>query len=388
MAKQRKKQLSEHAPFAPSSAVRWLVCPGSHTLEAKAPDRPSEAAEIGTAAHTLAEMCLKGRNIDPSSVPHVGKIEVDDEMAEAVKGYVAAVRGLAKTYFTDVKIEARVILSEDVYGTIDALLISLDNETMIIIDLKYGKSIVKVDENPQLHTYAVAAIDEFGMPTERLILGVYQPRIGREDPLETITYTERGIGKMYKAWKIKIAMAVRRAKDMPNMFEKGSHCRYCKGKGDCPEFKAVLAQELGIEPVKVKGPVSPEKLSEADLAKFLEMEPAVQKYIKDVKAEAEARIKAGKKIPGKKLVYKVSNRQWMDEEKTKAALWPTLLEKMYVKKLVSPAQAEEAGIKKEVVKKLTGRTTKKELALVDEDANGIEYEPQSKLFDEITDDSW
>ena len=45
--------MSTHALLAPSSSHRWLPCPPSAKLCAKAADQPSEYAKQGADAHTL-----------------------------------------------------------------------------------------------------------------------------------------------------------------------------------------------------------------------------------------------------------------------------------------------------------------------------------------------
>lgn len=49
-----------HAKLSPSSAERWMSCPGSVALNEGKEDRGSSYAAEGTAAHELAEKILRG----------------------------------------------------------------------------------------------------------------------------------------------------------------------------------------------------------------------------------------------------------------------------------------------------------------------------------------
>lgn len=48
-----------HALLSPSSAVRWMTCPGSVALTKDMPDTSSKFADEGTLAHALAERALR-----------------------------------------------------------------------------------------------------------------------------------------------------------------------------------------------------------------------------------------------------------------------------------------------------------------------------------------
>jgi hypothetical protein len=48
-----------HSPYGPSSAARWIACPGSVQAQEGIPDTESPYAAEGHAAHALAEKALK-----------------------------------------------------------------------------------------------------------------------------------------------------------------------------------------------------------------------------------------------------------------------------------------------------------------------------------------
>lgn len=50
--------MAKHAELGPSSAVRWMTCPGSVLLSRGQPEDQSEYAEEGTLAHAVAARAL------------------------------------------------------------------------------------------------------------------------------------------------------------------------------------------------------------------------------------------------------------------------------------------------------------------------------------------
>ena len=54
---------NKHSKLSPSSAHRWMACPGSVRLEAQFPDESSPYAKEGTTAHELVESMMRGEHV-------------------------------------------------------------------------------------------------------------------------------------------------------------------------------------------------------------------------------------------------------------------------------------------------------------------------------------
>lgn len=52
--------MTNHSLLSPSTAHRWMICPGSVARGMTLPDEPSAYAQEGTIAHALAESMLNG----------------------------------------------------------------------------------------------------------------------------------------------------------------------------------------------------------------------------------------------------------------------------------------------------------------------------------------
>lgn len=152
-----------HARLSPSSASRWMTCPGSAALCDGEEDEGSEYAAEGTAAHELAERILLGA---------VGKLLVGQraengvrwtkDMLRDVMIYVTLVQDMVASTGGKLHVEVKVPIGhltgeEGANGTSD-IVIETDTE-IIVCDLKFGRGVeVSAVENEQLRIYALGAL--------------------------------------------------------------------------------------------------------------------------------------------------------------------------------------------------------------------------------------
>ena len=108
--------MSAHATLAPSSASRWIACPGSVRLTADLPDTESEHAALGTFAHTAAAHCLAESERAETVIGCTGfdfhadgslDHRVDQEMVDTIQEYLDVVHAVANDY-TQLLVEQRV----------------------------------------------------------------------------------------------------------------------------------------------------------------------------------------------------------------------------------------------------------------------------------------
>lgn len=390
----------KHALLSPSSAHRWMNCPGSVAMEQGLEDKGSEYAKEGTAAHFLASECLEEENFakayfgyyigisedtptmfyhKPADLPNIDFFEVTDEMVEAVQVYIDTVRQYAApgSLLVEQSLPIGDVTGEEgAEGTADAVVL-LEDE-IIVIDLKYGRGeMVEAEENPQLMLYAIGAYEKYSMlgDFKRVRVVISQPR-KQHAPSEWDIELDALL-----AWSTKVTYAAAHAMNVlshekPEAYSHHLHpgektCRWCKAKATCPkldehiqdmlgaeftdlttadklEQEAIierLVQELAGKEVLTFTPTTPDEMRKAvSLGTKLDAVPLIEDWCKAVRAEAESRLLAGEPVAGYKLVRgRKGARAWVDETQAETVMKSMRLksEDMYDYKLISPTTAEK-----------------------------------------------
>lgn len=341
--------MSTHAPFPPSSAHRWMRCAGSVALTKDMPRTDTIYSREGTFAHGIAAECLTA-DVDAEvmlGAQHDG-FTFTEELAAGVQTYLNVVRGLL---FTGEKcvVEGKVALSADVYGTLDAAILSTDKRTLDVVDLKMGAgTFVDAEGNEQLMIYAIGALNEIGMQprgVEAVRLHIVQPRYFGAEPHRMAAVTGTDLAKFHED----VLRAVGAAKAPNAPLVAGDHCKFCPAKATCPKLQEqalTTAQDLfpTLDPVQpAVAPPLLESLSGEQLSRVLVNVGLARAWLTAVEQHAFKRMVKGETIPGFKLIEKVGNRKWMDDAKAAATLEAHGLNPWAPKKIASPAKVEEQG---------------------------------------------
>jgi hypothetical protein len=355
-----------HSRFGGSGASRWMSCAGSAALIATVPAPPSgRAAMEGTAAHALAEECLRegfvyaqilvGQKF-PREAPPEQQFEATMEMIHAVNVYLAAVRaemdagwkewadaGKPKGGEPVLQIEQRFELKVDtadageVFGANDALVYRPLAKKLTVFDYKHGAGVaVSAEDNAQLKFYAAGAAfarDDWAVAAVELVIvqprafsgdgdGVKRWAMDPVDLLDFLAAVETAVALAKQAEAQSATMGLGVLNDWA--LKSGAHCRWCPAAGICPAQERAALEAAGLDfndvtEITVAALPEPTALDNARLAKVLAAIDIFNAWGEQVRAHVDSLLRAGQDVPGFKLVEKQARRKWIDNEEDIAA---------------------------------------------------------------------
>ena len=339
-----------HALLGPSSAARWIACPPSVKLCEQFEDVESEYAKEGSLAHEIAELKVR-KLIDPGLTSRkftaaMKKLREKELYQEEMQGYTDEyVEFIQEQMYSHlvtphVAVEQKVDFSEYVpngFGTADCILIS--NDTLHVIDFKYGKGVpVSVENNKQLLLYALGAYLAYEMifPIAHIKMSIVQPRLANIDTWEcSLDY----LLEFAKIAQEKATMALKGEGD----FNCGEHCKFCKAKAICKE-RANVNLELAKYEFKAADQLTLEEIGE-----ILEKAKDLAKWAEDLKEYALSESLKGNEVPGWKAVNGRGSRSFTNTDDAIKVLVDNGIaeELLFERKYLTLAQMEKTVGKKE-----------------------------------------
>jgi hypothetical protein len=339
-----------HALLGPSSATRWIACPPSVKLCEQFEDVESEYAKEGSLAHEIAELKVR-KLIDPgltsrkftSAMKKLKEKELyQEEMQGYTDEYVEFIQEQMYSYSTTphVAVEQKVDFSQYIpggFGTADCILIS--NDTLHVIDFKYGKGVpVSVENNAQLLLYALGSYLAYEMiyPIEHIKMSIVQPRLNDIDTWECNLDYLLAFAKIAQE---KAVMALNGDGD----FNNGEHCRFCKAKAIC---KARANANLELAKYEFK---AADQLTLEEIGQILEKAKDLDKWVKEIEKYALSESLKGNNIPGWKAVNGKGSRSFKNTDDAIKVLKENGIaeELLYERKYLTLAQIEKVIGKKD-----------------------------------------
>ena len=312
-----------HARLSPSSADRWIHCPGSVALsEQLPPQEDTFYTREGTAAHEYADITLRRTVFGKKSISVEDKrkykaikageyySEEMEEAAETYAGYIQelfAAAGRDAVLMTEQRLDLTPWIPEG-FGQSDAVVIG--NDTIHVIDYKYGKGVpVSAEKNPQLRLYALGAVNLFSdiYDFRNVQTVIIQPRIG------SITTEEMTVEELHIWGDTVVKPQAEKAYNGSDEFADGSWCNFCPAYDDCKVQYALAYKAAQMDFA------DPMLMTDEDTEWVLEKADAIISWLKSVQESALQEALNGKHFNGYKIVEGRSVRKYSDP--LKAAEW-------------------------------------------------------------------
>ena len=274
--------MNKHA-LHPSSAYRYILCPGSFWAEQHLTSHTDAVASNGQENHrVIGEIVRTGKTAEELGRTNPRDIWLCDEFAKVTKQIMDG----ANSVEFEVKLQLMGYNVLPWLGTADVVGFFFLQKRCVIIDYKTGfAEQLAVDSNPQLRLYAAMAVSDDSKCSVETYLFSAGERGDKHIQGPTL-YAPADIVE-----------ARRDAERISNMITTsdirttGDHCRYCRANGR-PDRCIESCNTLSALPQDIFLPIAP-----ADMARYLIQGKRVSQVIRRIESVAKEMIQQGAEIP-------------------------------------------------------------------------------------------
>lgn len=340
-----------------SSLHRFMTCVGHMSLDLRTQDEESEPAREGTAVGEYLSEMIRQRTDTPNFPVNASNgYFVNDEM----KYYARETynRVLSTAGIQTVETEERIDWPADstiIRGQFDISYVV--GTTLYVEDLKYGWGIVEAEENWQLLGYAIGQkfrLLNKGIYIDNIVITIHQPRpYHPKGSVRSWTITADELNSYY----FKVIAQVREFTSNNKSLVTGSACKYCDAAAACPALNRAFHNAVDL----VLRDYEEKELTNEDIAKLVSIieraEDVIEIKSKSIKQLAINRLQNNQVIPGYGIAQKFGDRKWKDGVTAETIKMMTGFDIMK-SDMMSPNQAEKAGINKKLTEQLTIKANK------------------------------
>jgi len=341
-----------HSILAPSSAGRWVACPGSVRLEAMFPeDTESEAAREGIAAHWALAELLHGRAVAEGQITPDNFVLTAEQVQGAelhvdyLRRIIARHPGEPVQMFVEHRVDCHRVHG-DCWGTLDTALWFPGIMKLYLPDFKFGHGWVEVFENWQLLTYLAGMLqtlqingrDDQAVSVE---LGIVQPRSYHPDGA---IRTWELMASDARPYINKLSMAADDALGPDPQLRVNPECDNCNARHACPALQANGLRGIDYSRKAVPFNLPPHALG-LELAKVRDALAALKARETGLAGQAEALLTRGERVPFWTMERGQSRLAWNKPAAEVLALGQLLgVDLQKPVEPITPTQAKDKGL--------------------------------------------
>ena len=351
-----------------SNLPRYMQCNGHRLLQADPVfiERDNTIREEGNAAHWLASVAFSGQHTIDEMVDRKAPngIFITSEMAEHVGDYISAID---RNPYHPGNIEWSYSLvgqNWQVNGRADY--ISHNDQTLNIDDLKYGYTIVEPKKNWTLIAHAIGYCQTNNVAPQQITFIIHQPRAPHRDGRVrewSISYDELLL--LYAEMNAALY-------NPSNTLQTGPNCYKCPAFVGCPARQDAELNALETAHMAYRAEIENTELSDR-MALIHRAEEMIKQAKKAYEEQIMYRLKQGQALNGYAIENDLTNRMWKDG--VTVDLMQTLTGVNLSKpQLITPSQAEKAGVSKDIVAMFAERRPKgSKLVRIDTDKRAAKF---------------